>query len=58
MPEWSLDSVDLDRWGFWQGAVDEDRFEDAVFYAVFRGEGDFVRGEVKSHVVAAEPRYP
>ena len=30
MSEWSLDSVDLNGWGFWSGAMDEDGFEDAV----------------------------
>ena len=58
MSEQSLDSVDLNRRGFWEGAVDEDGLEDAVFQAVLGGENDFVHSEVESHVVTAEPRYP
>ena len=55
MAEWLLDSVDLDGWGFWWSAVDEDWFEDAVFQAIPRGKDVFVRGEVESDIVTEEP---
>ena len=58
MPEWSLNGVNLDRWGFRYCAVDKDWFEDAMFQAVLGGEGDFVRGEVESDILTAEPGYP
>ena len=58
MSEWSLDRVHLERWGFWQGPVDEDCFEDAFFQEVLGGEGDFVRGQVEWNVVTVETQDP